>query len=304
MKSNRTRHIFIVGQTASGKTGLSLKLAKDLDAEILNTDSLMFYKDLSIGTAKPSKEELLTVPHHMVDICDVGEDINASDYSEKAHDILSNNKKNFLCVGGSGFYIDALDKGLLPLPQTDQAIVEEVNALGDPVEFLKDVDPETLKTISEEDLYRVKRALQVYCQTGKPLSQWKKENVLKPYAKKIALHIERDQLLERVKLRVDMMFEEESLIEEVKRALEDNKSEGWRPLSSVGYKQTLDYLNGGYSSLEEVKADIVTKTMQLAKRQKTWFKKDPTVKWFSFNDDYSVIKDYVMDLWETEKWRV
>lgn len=293
-----------MGQTASGKTGLSLKLCEDLKAEILNTDSLMFYKDLNIGTAKPSVDELESVPHHMVNICEVGEDINAADYANKADQILRSSDKSFFCVGGSGFYIDALDKGLLPLPQTDPKVVEQVSRIEDPVQKLEDVDSKTLKTIAKEDLYRVKRALQIYYQTGKPLSVWKEENKLTPYAKKIALHLERDELLKRVRLRVEKMFENDGLIEELKEALEKPNSKNWRPLGSVGYKQTLDFLQGLYSSKEELKEDIVVKTMQLAKRQKTWFKKDENIKWFDYNEDYKKIKDYVLELWETKTWRV
>ena len=303
MKYKRVPHIYVVGQTASGKTGLSLKLSKDLDLEILNTDSLMFYRDLNIGTAKPSKMELSLCPHHMVDICEVGEDINASDYVKQASKILESSKKNILCVGGSGFYIDALDKGLLPFPQTDPRLVDEVFAIKDPIQKLEEVDLETFNSISREDLYRVRRALQVYYQTGKPLSVWKKENDLKPFARKIAFYLEKDLLLKRVRLRTEAMFKNDSLIEELKEILKKPKAENWKPLRSLGYKQTRDYLNGHYDSKEDLKEDIVVKTMQLAKRQKTWFKKDHKVKWFDYDYDYKQIRDYVLKLWETEQWR-
>jgi tRNA dimethylallyltransferase len=300
----KSPHFYIVGQTASGKTSLSLKLAEDLKAEILNTDSLLFYKNLNIGTAKPTPSELSRVAHHMVNICDIGEDMNASDYAIKAEKILKQENKFFFCVGGSGFYIDALDKGLLPLPETDPAVVKKVSAINNPVQMLEEVDSKTLESIAKEDLYRVKRALQVYIQTGKPLSLWKKENRLKPFAKKIALNIEKDELLKRVKLRVDEMFVNQGLLEEVEEILKDHRSKNWRPLGSVGYKQCLDYLNGDYKSLDELKEDIVTKTMQLAKRQKTWFKKDKNLKWFEYNCDYKEIRDYVLKLWESDQWRV
>lgn len=304
MKSDRAPHIYIVGQTASGKTGLSLSLADHFGSEILNTDSLMFYKDLSIGTAKPTKEELRTIKHHMVDVCDVGEDINAADYALKAAFILESSKKTFFCVGGSGFYIDALDKGLLPLPETDPLVIEKVNEIRDPVLELESVDPESFNSIAKEDLYRVKRALQVFHQTKIPLSQWKSENILHPYAKKIALHLERDELLKRVTKRTDLMLKDSGLIDEVREVVKNPKSTPWRPLGSVGYKQTLEYLNGDIESLEELKEKIVTKTMQLAKRQKTWFKKDKTVKWFSGDQPLLEIKEYILKLWETDKWRV
>lgn len=296
--------MYIVGQTASGKTSLSLKLSESFGAEILNTDSLMFYKDLSIGTAKPNKEELRQVKHHLVDICEAGEDLNASDYSNKASKILEESDKRFFCVGGSGFYIDALDKGLLPLPETDPEVVERVNQIKDPLSDLISKDPRTLDSIAKEDLYRVKRALQVFYQTGRPLSEWKKEHKLSSYAKKIALHLERDELLKRVRLRTEAMLKDDLLLEEVKEVLKNEASKDWRPLRSVGYKESLEFLRGEISSKSELKEKIITKTMQLSKRQKTWFKKDKSVKWFSNKEEFLRIKDYVEALWENDQWRV
>lgn len=300
----KSPHIYIVGQTASGKTSLSLALSEHFGSEILNTDSLLFYKDLNIGTAKPSKSELLRVKHYMIDLCEVGEDINAADYSRQAIKVLEKSDKKFFCVGGSGFYIDALDKGLLPIPQTDQAVVKEVEALEDPLAELLKNDPESLKTIAKEDLYRVKRALQVFYQTGTPLSVWKAENKLESYAKKIALEWEKQDLLERVSLRTELMLKEGGIIEETKSALKGDRSKDWKPLRSVGYKETIDYLEGRLKTLDELKSQIITKTMQLAKRQKTWFKKDKSVKWFSKDESLDKIKEYVESLWENDQWRV
>ena len=298
----RVPHIYIVGQTASGKTARALELATFFKTEILNADSLMFYKDLSVGTAKPTKEELLSVRHHMVDLCAVGEDINAADYAKQASKILEESDKNILCVGGSGFYIDALDKGLLPLPKTQKSLVEEVNQVEDPVGELLKHDPESLKVIAKEDLYRVKRALQVFYQTGKPLSQWKSENKLNSYTKKIAFHWERGDLLKKVTLRTKKMLE--GLLEETQMVLKNPQSTHWRPLKSVGYKEACDFLEGFIETKAKLEEQIIIKTMQLAKRQKTWFKKDKSVKWFSQKEDFSVIRDYTEQLWEMDQWRV
>jgi len=302
-------HIYIVGQTASGKTGLSLDICESLDAEIVNTDSLLFYKGLDIGSAKPTKDELLRVKHHMIDVCEIGEDLNAASYSTKAKEILSDKtdeSKVYLCVGGSGFYIDSLDKGLLPLPQTSDEIINKVSQLPNPVDTLLSVDPETLNVIAKEDVYRVKRALQVFYQTGKPLSAWKKEFPLKSKVKKIAIHIEKEDLLKRVKLRTKQMIDS-GLIDEVKAVLahgEKQDFKNWKPLKSVGYKQALDFIEGKYSSLQELTDEIVLKTMQLAKRQKTWFKKDKSVVWFEVEKDHKSIKDFIIKTMENDSWRV
>ena len=302
-------HIYIVGQTASGKTGLSLDLCESLDAEIINTDSMLFYKGLDIGSAKPTKRELSRVEHHMIDVCKLGEDLNAASYAQKAKKILSkkeNKTKSYLCVGGSGFYINSLDKGLLPLPETSYEVVKRVAEIKNPAKELLSVDPETLKVIAKEDTYRVKRALQVFYQTGKALSIWKKEYPLKSKVKKIAIHIEKEELLKRVKSRTEQMILS-GLVDEVEAVLAQSKEKelrSWKPLKSVGYKQTVDFLDGGYSGIQELKDEITLKTMQLAKRQKTWFKKDKSVVWFEFKKDYKDIKNFVTKTMENHLWRV
>lgn len=299
---SRAPHIYVVGQTASGKTGFSLELSEKLGLEILNTDSLLFYKDLSIGTAKPSQAELKKVKHHLIDICEVGEELTASNYEKKAEDILKKSACPMLCVGGSGFYIKALDVGLLPLPETDLNIKSQVEKIEDPVADLKDKDKVILNKISENDLYRVRRALEVFYQTGKPLSKWQEEFTPKPFAKKLAFEIERPELKKRIEMRADQMLKE-GLVEEVESLLKKNpEAKNWKPLHSVGYEQVLHFLEGQYDSLEKMKEDIVIRTMQLSKRQKTWFKKDKTVTWFDLKD-HQKAKDFVIKSFEEHSWR-
>lgn len=300
----RTPHVYIVGQTASGKTGFSLDCAEDLDLEIINTDSLLFYKDLNIGTAKPSKEELGRVRHHFVDVCGVGENLTASRFEKKASELLENSEKSFLCVGGSGFYIKALDSGLLPLPETDLSIKEEVLQIEDPVSELKKVDPDFFDKISQNDLYRVGRALEVYKQTGKPLTQWQKDYAPKPVAKKIAFEWERSKLRERIEERAALMLKQ-GFVDEVKELLKNDSEvlKTWKPLTSVGYLQVVQYLSGEIKTLPELKEEIVLRTMQLSKRQKTWFKKDQTVTWFEAGD-YKKAADFIRSAFEENLWRV
>lgn len=295
-------HLYIVGPTASGKSDFSLMAAKALDCEILNTDSLLFYKDISIGTAKPTPEELHSVKHHMIDVCSVGDDLNASDYASQAVKILKKSNKKILCVGGSGFYINALNKGLLPLPETDEAVVKRVNELKDPASTLKKVDPLTLNTISENDLYRVKRALQVFYQTNKTLSQWKSEHTFKPFAKTIGFKAKnRDELYDRVKKRTTQMIQD-GLLDEVSEVLKDPNSTNWKPLKSVGYLQACEYLSGEIKTKDEMIEIIINKTMQLAKRQKTWFKKDSDTVWFHYDEQEQAL-DYIKNLFEENQWR-
>jgi len=302
-KNTRSPHLYIVGQTASGKTGFSLDVAEKLGLEIINTDSLLFYKDLRIGTAKPSAEELSRVNHHFIDVCDVGEELTASAYEKEAGHLLDKSEKSFLCVGGSGFYIKALDSGLLPLPETDLKIKAEVLELSDPVAELKKVDPLFFDKISENDLYRVGRALEVYKQTGKPLTQWQTEFSARPLAKKIAFDWERSKLKERISQRADLMLKE-GFVDEVRDLLKHKQKvlDSWKPISSVGYLQVVQYLNGEIKTLSDLREEIVLRTMQLSKRQKTWFKKDQTVTWFE-SGDYKKAADFIKAAFEENQWR-
>lgn len=294
-------HIYIVGQTASGKTGLSLEICKEIGCEVLNTDSLLFYKGLDVGTAKPSKIEQKEIKHHLIDICKSGEELTAASYLKKAKEVLSTENKKFLCVGGSGFYINALDAGMLPLPKTDPKIREVVLKIENPVEELEKVDPDIFDKISKNDLYRVGRALEVFKQTGKPLSQWQKEYTPKPLAKKLAFDLDRDFLRKRVTERAHLMVKG-GLIDEVKLLLELGHKD-WKPLFSVGYAQVLKYLGGEIKTETEMIEEMVHKTMQLSKRQKTWFQKDKSVTWFYFSEQDKA-KEFVIKNLEGNLWKV
>jgi len=299
----RAPHVYVVGQTASGKTRFSLDFAEDFGLEIINTDSLLFYRDLNIGTAKPSREELALVKHHFVDVCDIGEELTASRFEKLASKTLEDTNKKFLCVGGSGFYIKALDLGLLPLPDTDPKIKAQVLEISDPASELKKVDPNFFDKISPNDLYRVGRALEVYRQTGKPLTLWQKEFNPKPVAKKIAFDWDRSELHKRIKLRTKQMLNL-GFVGEVEALLRDNPNilKNWKPISSVGYLQVVQYLNGVIKTLSDLEDEIVLRTVQLSKRQKTWFKKDETVTWFKA-DDFDKAKDFLKTAFEENLWK-
>ena len=299
----RAPHIYIVGQTASGKTALALDFAEKHSLEILNTDSLLFYKDLNIGTAKPSNEEFNLVKHHFVNICELGEELTASAYEKQASVALEKSKRPMLCVGGSGFYIKALDSGLLPLPETDPTIKAQVLKMEGSVERLKEVDPEIFEKISEKDLYRVGRALEVYLQTGKPLSVWQKEFSPQPLAKKLAFHMNREDLRKRVKTRTKEMLKKGFVFEVEELLKKEVLKKPWKPLQSVGYQQVVDFLQGKIKTAALLEEEIVLRTMQLSKRQKTWFQKDKTVTWFDVKD-YKKAYGFLNQVFKETAWRV
>lgn len=294
-------HIFIVGETASGKSSFSLACAQELDCEIINTDSLLFYKGLDIGTAKPSVADRHKVKHHLIDVSEIGEELTAADFVEQARVILKNDSR-FLCVGGSGFYVRALDVGLLPLPKTSSAAKEKARNVEDPVSELSRVDPVTLETLSVNDLYRVRRALEVFFQTGKPLSEWKRDFDSSPQIIKVGFHVPREVLALRVESRARAMLKN-GLIEETNAILNKLHGQSWKPLESVGYKQICMFLRNEIASEEELIEEICLRTMQLAKKQRTWFRGDASVKWFDHTQTTEA-EEYIAKTFEENKWKV
>ena len=283
--------VFIVGPTAVGKTNLTIQLAEQDSSCIINSDSIQIYKDLKIGSAKPdfTKNPQIT-PYLFDEIC-APQIWTAGDFRRKSLEILKKElpQKKVFIVGGSGFYIQALEKGMYEAKPLDPKIIdkwktiEKKKTLPDLYNLLKAKDSETAKQISPKDKYRIFRSLCLMDNEGKTISQIKKEfkeqKLPWPYLK-IGLNISKEELLKRVKERSEKMLEE-GLIEEI----EDLVKKGfrsWRPLSSVGYKEGLLYLEGKIKK-EELLNEIVSSTMSLAKKQKTWFKKDKNIKWLDFN---------------------
>ena len=206
-------------------------------------------------------------------------------------------------MGGSGFYIKALDSGLLPLPETDPTIKAQVLKMEGSVERLKEVDPEIFEKISEKDLYRVGRALEVYLQTGKPLSVWQKEFSPQPLAKKLAFHMNREDLRKRVKTRTKEMLKKGFVFEVEELLKKEVLKKPWKPLQSVGYQQVVDFLQGKIKTAALLEEEIVLRTMQLSKRQKTWFQKDKTVTWFDVKD-YKKAYGFLNQVFKETAWRV
>ncbi len=293
------RPIFIIsGATASGKTGLSIDLAKaciqsNFPTEIINFDSLLFYKDLNIGTAKPSLMERDGIHHHLIDVCELNDEMNASRFSEMASSIIENlHARNItpILVGGSAFYIRALIKGMYEGTTITDEIRSKVASIFtdkgiDHIrEVLKDQDPDSFNRLHENDEYRNLRAYEFLLQTGKPISL-EKEKIEDPYdfsqtqhpqweSYHIYLDLPKEEHWPIMEMRTKQMIKL-GLIDEVKDILKrDGISGSEKSLQSIGYKETIDFLRGEtLLTQQELIERIYISTRQLSKSQKTFFKK-------------------------------
>lgn len=297
MKSNPI--IFVVGPTGVGKSGFALEAAKTLNGVILNCDSVQTYRELDIGTAKPSKEERLQVPHFLFDAVGPGEVLTAGDFRRLALPILEAQLPNHpvFAVGGSGFYIQALDKGMFEIEKVDPKKEEELRkqlearSQKDLYQELEKLDPGSAEELNPNDSYRIQRALIIYHGLGRRLSDLKKEFRPQklPYPIiKIGFTMERQKLRERIEKRAKQMLEA-GLIDEVKSLVEKGFKD-WPLLQSVGYKQVLQYLNGELSE-SELLPEITLRTVQLSKRQMTWFQRDKEIQWFDLGQSGQPQKD-------------
>lgn len=276
MKKNTL--IVIGGPTASGKTALAIEKALELKTEIISFDSRQFYKEMSIGTAKPTEEELSKVKHHFIDNISIEEEWNAGIYERKAIEKLNelfSNHDYVVAVGGSGLYLNALLYGFDELPDKDEnlrkQLQEELEEKG--IEFLqekiKNLDLEYFEKGEIKNPHRLMRAIEVSTVTGKPYSSLKKSGTIeRNFDYKIyGIDHEREKLYERINLRVDQMIKD-GLVEEVKSLLSYRNHNA---LQTVGYKEIFEYLDGK-STLEEAIEKVKQNTRRYAKRQITWFK--------------------------------
>lgn len=283
------RVVVITGPTAVGKTELSLRIAEELGGEIVSADSLQVYRYLDIGTAKATREEQERVPHHLIDVVDPDEEFNAGDYGTAAHlameEIFQNDKIPIL-VGGTGLYLRLLIHGLVDLPESDPEIRKNHQRIAseqgvEPLYTeLQAVDEALAKKIHPNDLIRISRGLEVYEQTGKALSAHQEEHKFKRpnyHALKLALIRPREELYNRINLRVEKMFTH-GLIEEYQSLLERGYGRELKPMRSVGYKEVGDYLLDG-KPLEESIDEVKRRTRRYAKQQLSWFRGEPQTHW-------------------------
>lgn len=282
--------IVLAGPTASGKTATAIKLAKALDAEIISADSRQFYKELSIGTAAPTAEELSQVKHHFVHNLSIEDKYDVADYEK---DVLSFLKQYFktkdiaIMTGGSGLFIDAVCNGLDEMPDISEEVRDRVSKMleTDGIEALQKevekVDNEYYQVVDRQNPRRLQRALEVYYQTGKPYSTFRQRNVAKRDFDivKLAILWDRDKLIERINQRVDMMMQQ-GLLDEVKSVYPKRHLNS---LNTVGYKELFDYLDGK-CTLEQAVDQIKINTRQYAKRQMTWLRKNGDYQWFTIDE--------------------
>ncbi len=290
--------IVVLGPTAVGKTDLSLHLAQDLSTEIISADSRQFYREMQIGTAKPTPDELAQVKHHLVNSHSIQEDYSVGQYELDAIQIISDlHQQNdyVLLVGGSGLYIQAVCEGMDAMPAVDpqlrEALIQKKDQEGVAalLEQLQSLDPIYYETVDKANPQRVIRALEVSLATGKPYSSFRqKKEVKRDFESiKIGLNRPREELYQRINQRMDQMiaaglFEEAKLLYPYK---EQNA------LQTVGYQEIFDYLEGKYDQEEAIRL-LKRNSRRYAKRQLTWFRKDETIEWFA-PEHYTAIKAYL-----------
>jgi len=291
--------ISVVGPTAIGKTALSIKLAQHFKAKIISADSRQFYKEMSIGTAVPSLEELNAAPHHFIQHKSIDENYNVGDFERDAISKIKELHKDnpiVIMVGGSGLYVKAVTKGLDYFPEVDSNIRENLNlqlekeGLNTLQEQLNLLDPEAFKTIAVDNPQRVIRALEICIGTGKPYTSFltnpEKNRDFKTIS--IGLNAERSVIYDRINQRVDLMIEN-GLLDEAKTLL---PKKHLNALNTVGYKELFEYFEGN-DCLDFAVSEIKKNTRRFAKRQLTWFRKDDAIKWFDYKTDANAIIQYI-----------
>lgn len=284
--------IAVVGPTAVGKTKVSIELAKRLNGEIINGDSMQVYIGMDIGTAKITEEETEGVPHHLFDIKQPVDSYSASEFQQLARPVVSavNEREAIpILVGGTGMYIKALTHHFnFTQTASDSSFREEMD---DYVEHhgvkklhekLQKVDPHSAESIHPNNVRRVIRALEVYHVTGSPASERRNRENESPYQlAAIGLTMERDSLYERINKRVDQMIEY-GLVEEV-RTLYENDVRNCQSIQAIGYKEIYAYLRGEYS-LDEAISMLKQNSRRYAKKQFTWFRRQMNIRWFDVTD--------------------
>lgn len=315
MKELKKPLIVLTGPTAAGKTELSIALAKKLNGAIISADSMQVYKYMNIGSAKIRPEEMQGVRHYLVDVLDPREEFHVARFQQMAKEAMDEIYRNGqlpIVVGGTGFYIQALlkdidfDESSGELPCRKE-LEETARREGGAVlyERLKQVDPESAEAIHPNNVKRVIRALEFYQETGQPISLHNKEQKEKqpPYTYAyFVLNDDRARLYERIDRRVDRMVEQ-GLVEEVRWLKEHGYDRSLVSMQGLGYKELFPYLDGT-CSLEEAVEIIKRDTRHFAKRQITWFKREPDVIWLNqqeFGYDKQKILKRMLELWEERK---
>jgi tRNA dimethylallyltransferase len=278
--------IILCGPTGIGKTRVAIELANKLDCEIISADSRQLFKEMSIGTAVPSEEELNSIPHHFIHSHSIHQLYNASIFEAEVMQFLEEyfkQKNRIVMVGGSGLYIDAVCKGIDDLPTTDPTVREKwaelykLNGIAFLQKKLQEIDPDYLQQADVNNPKRLLKAIEVYEMTGKPYSSLlKHEYKIRPFEiLKIGLDKERKKLYDQINQRVEKMIAS-GLVEEAQTLY---SYRNLTPLNTVGYKELFAHFDGTLK-LEEAIEQIKNHTRAYARRQLTWFRRDKEIRWF------------------------
>lgn len=278
--------IVVVGPTAIGKTALAIELAREYRTEILSADSRQFYREMSIGTAKPSPSELSLARHHFIDSHSITDEFTVGDYEQQAVALLErifSERDTAVLAGGSGLFVNAVIRGFDDLPKAPAEVREELNDLlrregiNALQKKLKELDPDYFTEVDLRNPQRIIRALEVSIFTGTPFSAFRtRKAASRPFnIIRIGLTLPRDVLYDRINARADEMIRQ-GLIDEVRALLPYRDRNA---LNTVGYSEVFDFLDGKLT-LEDAVAAIKQNTRRFAKRQLTWFRKDPETEWF------------------------
>ena len=294
--------IVICGPTASGKTALSIELAKKINGEIISSDSMQIYKDMDIGTAKPSQEEMQGIPHHLIGFVEPNRRYSVAEFkkdAESAIETILAKGKTPIVVGGTGLYVDSLIYGIEYQDiELDEEYRKELEgrAANEGLEQLyeeaKKIDPQAMEKISPNDKKRIIRVLEIYKATGKNKTEQEiesRKNGVKYDYKVFAINWERESLYERINKRVDIMIEQ-GLIQEVEELLK-KYDEFPTAMQGLGYKEVVEYLQGE-TTREEMIEKIKMETRRYAKRQITWFKKNKQTIWIGPKDLQKILDAY------------
>ena len=276
--NKKLKGIVISGATGVGKTDLSIKLAKRLNADIISADASQVYKFLDIGTAKVTEDEMQGIKHYMIDVVEPDEDYSVGDFEVEVNKILhekEENAENIILVGGTGLYIRAITDGFSDLPTKDEKIRKnlEKKSLEELQEILKALDLQAYNEIDLNNKLRLVRAIEVCKITGGKFSELRVKNIKKNNYNflKVFLTRNREELYERINKRVDIMIQK-GLVEEAKKVY-NNYEDSLYKISAIGYKELFNYFDGKVS-LEEAIEDIKRESRRYAKRQMTWFRKE------------------------------
>lgn len=305
----KKRLLIIAGPTAVGKTDTAIILAKELNGEIISADSMQIYKNMNIGTAKPSLEEMQGIPHHLIDVVNPDESFSVAEFQKLAKNTIDDlilNKKLPIIAGGTGLYINSLIYNMdftqsVSNWQLREELQKEATNMGNEYVHnkLKEIDPDAANRIHPNNVKKVIRAIEVYYETGEKIGDFSKDITLNDEYEffLVGLTRNREELYDRINMRVDIMIEQ-GLVDEVKNLLDLGYSKDLISFRGLGYKEIIGYLEGEYG-LDEAVRILKRDTRRYAKRQLTWFRRYSNINWYNISD-YStsenladhIIKDF------------